>query len=695
MANKGIAPLLQRFEVTAYGCHEEARRRLLISLEESRAKAKSPGHSIETFFFTEYFSLQPLLFSETRWHEAKLYFPFIRRIVDENQFLWTPNRLGDDLRLQPKAPAILSKFADHTQFILSLKTAGEGAKVFRKWRLPKSLTASSRQEFLSAQFRDKTITPTTWEKELTKIKGKPNAREKTILLKEFGLIGQPWRASEKRCILYTFPIASDAVFYGYFILILQATRKANDLRKLLRELFPKLATEIYLPVLALLHESLFEQNLSAHIEETLKSIRESPSRKSVRLSKYLARQSTTTEKLLSHNEVAFLHDADTPWGKREFGRRYSDLEGQLHDLWVRRRELFDSYEDPDPARFPHLTDDVDRAKERLMLLNKTLLFDEYQVASPGLVEAVEKVISGARLLRPPSISGGSLPSALVYGTPGSGKDTLARMIPIFSPQFFAKDIHTVNMSALRPDFLTGPLLQGLIVKDSHASPPAIPGKKAGFFLDGLFGAASEATFILDELNSLDIDLQGILLRILEQGEVTPLLDLESRKIRHLIIGIVNEDPEDISRQTEMGDLLLDKGRFGSLISGLLYEVVRRSRRLRDDLFHRLRRHLYVTVPNINDRREDIPILFYSHISSISKSAGWKGLRVDLPSYRALMDKSINWRGNIRDVQAVAGLAVAVAKEMGDEGHISQACVRKALHQFFVRRGQSTEAEHPV
>ena len=217
------------------------------------------------------------------------------------------------------------------------------------------------------------------------------------------------------------------------------------------------------------------------------------------------------------------------------------------------------------------------------------------------------------------------------------------------------------------------------------------GKDGGarFALDSVFVSASRqptdsqeiedsvpAAFILDELNSLDVDLQGILLRILEQGEIRPLLGLKPVYIRHLIVGIVNENPEEITRETEVREFLRDKGRFGSILSGLFYELIRRTRRLRDDLYHRLRRNLYVEIPDLDNRREDIPILFYVSVPDPHKDP-----IIELSAYKLLMNPRIQWTGNIRQIQAVAKIASRYAED-DYLSWISEDCVREALETEF-------------
>jgi hypothetical protein len=668
--------LLQRFEVVAYGCHERARRTV-------RKELRASGVSIETFIFVEYFCLQPIVVSPSpsqSWRSAQVYFPYIRRIVEENQFLWFPDASGA-LSLQPKSRNLLAAFEPHAHFLLPGPKAMVGTKILEAWQQHGYHANPGGKSTFPYRL---CIAPADWGEWLQQISWQATTGgDQKALLLEFGLIGAAWQKSNHSCLVYAFPIASDAVFYGYFILLVpdpgngaEMGNSSSVLDSRIGDLFPRIVDETYLPVLTLLHESILEERLRSLIEDASKvsAERSSPISMAGPVSPVEA-----AEQFVTRDNIPFLRDLteDAP-PCDDRARTFSRMETELHDLWMRRLNLLAKVRN------------TDAACERL---KQTLLFARYQVASPGMVDAVKKVMLSARQLPSPRSPGDALPAALVFGTPGSGKDTLARMIPLFSPDYFEDDVHTVNMSALKPDLLTGPLIQGLSITNAQPN-SAVPGK-AGFALDGIFYAAVQssqehgtfdasystrrkATFILDELNSLDVDLQGILLRILEQGEVTPLLGLARQHVRHLVVGIVNEDPEDISREAQIRDLLVDKGRFGSLLSGLLYEVVRRSRRLRNDLYHRLRRQLFVALPDIDERREDIPILFYH---TVTKEPGWKHARIDLRVYRLLMDSRISWPGNIREIQSVAKRAILCAQDLAID-HISFDCVRKALEEEF-------------
>jgi transcriptional regulator with PAS, ATPase and Fis domain len=175
---------------------------------------------------------------------------------------------------------------------------------------------------------------------------------------------------------------------------------------------------------------------------------------------------------------------------------------------------------------------------------------------------------------------------------------------------------------------------------------------------------SRRVFILDELNSLDYDMQGSLLRLLENSEVVSMFSTgEPQWIDALIIGIVNEDPEKVTRESELR-LLEDAEEFlGKAEAARLYEALHHARRLRPDLVYRLRRGVYVQMPPLRERREDIPLLFKhpcsEHIRTLCTDCLSEAdepdvlVEYELEAYDTLMRRDLPWPGNIRQLQSVA------------------------------------------
>lgn len=238
------------------------------------------------------------------------------------------------------------------------------------------------------------------------------------------------------------------------------------------------------------------------------------------------------------------------------------------------------------------------------------------------------------------------------------------------------------MAALKPNALAIPLLFGIKIETLKID-------IGGMILNQ---NSPESVIILDELNSLDHDLQGSLLRILENGEVRALFDAKTVNVRNLIIGIVNEDPEIVSREKELKELKAAEAFLGKVIGSFLYTNFCSARKLRPDLMYRLKRGLYICIPPLHKRREDIPILFAANMKSALKNLnGEKELpfEIEMDVFERLMKEDIDWPGNIRQLEAVtkdiASKAYEKHKEKNstDEVEIDILTVEEVLKDYYL------------
>ncbi len=720
-SEEGLPELLRALEVLAFGCHEKSIAHLLSSFDKN-----STG--IETFTFVEYFAVTPLRFPSDRdaYYKCRFYYPFIRRLIEENHYLWQLNsKIGydaDDPKLfeaGSRSKQTWADFSDLDNFVYHGYYAPYGLRAFDKWHAGAKV---------KAWLQHRSVSVKQWSHILDTICEEPpedQEDDRQQLLTEFGLIGQPLRISNLGCEIFIHPIASANLFYGYLLVIIPNLAGVNvsggvpnaanpgkagqAIRRTLREEIPRILSSVYLPVLVLFHESQLEEELKRAVvgfSEDMEREQAKPPLERATLQEFMERKETRVlSGIVTKAEDLFVakdgkEPRDVIGGAEALNFEVADsVERRLGFLWKSRSDLVPK--ESEIERFGGLWGDAfSEFKAKLRRLEDSLVLDSYYAASPGMVEAIHSAMVGAGNLKPPRREGKNLPCALVYGEPGSGKDKMAQLIALFAgmdegiregkvpTDYSSSERYVVNMAAIRPPAITGPLLQGL-------APVGIKldadNKTAQFSLEGIFVAASQvgtdsderqsecapAVFILDELNSLDIDLQGILLRILEQGEVTPLFGIRRQYIKHLIIGIVNEDPKAITRESEIRQILDESGTFGTIVSSLLYESVRRARHLRDDLFHRLKRDVYIEIPNLNDRREDIPILFYR---TLAKEAAPRDVIVAYPVFRLLMDPQISWTGNVRQVQSLA--RGVLSKVSGDRIVVSETIIEKALSEQF-------------
>jgi len=524
-----------------------------------------------------------------------------------------------------------------------------------------------------------------------------------LLLREYNLVLRPWLQSpDLRDIgVAAYSISTKAVFWGECLVVFPLENPAGLKGKaaLLLRLSELLRSEIqtvYAPMLCLLENSVYEHDLDHSIEvaeRTTPTPRNLPSARDV------------TPKLMQDYGAYFKWLADglggakppVPAAKRPlfvqqiFARLllqlYADpmglrsyvnhVEWALIELWADRFASFPSFK-----------------RAYWKRLGGSLVFAKYLVASPNMVRCTEKAMS---LRHKKSEKSRAVRSALVVGGPGSGKDAMAQLIRLFSPGFRLSGFATLNMAMFRPKEAAVPLLLGLktTINGTECGIVGFFEKVLKTYKDGRRGF----TFILDELNSLDIDTQGALLRVLENAELQPLGSVSTSvsEMDLLIVGVMNEDPQMIMKRQAMDRVLQQHDMFGAILGQSLHEMLRRQRRLRDDLYYRFIRGGEIILPELKDRREDIPILFFFYVDKeykalmpepVRASHNWQ---IELPVYDALTDVKLAWEGNLRELQTVTrNIVIEAVADFESKGDPNQMLLIKGIHARHALSAQKSE-----
>lgn len=133
--------------------------------------------------------------------------------------------------------------------------------------------------------------------------------------------------------------------------------------------------------------------------------------------------------------------------------------------------------------------------------------------------------------------------------------------------------------------------------------------------DGFFDRAGRGTLFLDEVGELTPEQQVKLLRVLQEGEYTPVGGTP-RKAEARIISATNRD----------------------------FNQLRREKKIRDDFFYRIN-ILSLTLPPLRERKEDLPLLF----ACILEQEGQPDLMLPPKIHDALA--AYDWPGNVRELQA--------------------------------------------
>ena len=206
---------------------------------------------------------------------------------------------------------------------------------------------------------------------------------------------------------------------------------------------------------------------------------------------------------------------------------------------------------------------------------------------------------------------------LLRGETGAGKEMCARAIHHAGPRRVA-ELVSVNMAAVQAP-LAGSELFG------H-----VRGAFTGATHDrmGLFERAHNGTLFLDEVGDTPPDVQVMLLRVLETGDVLPVGGRLPRHVDVRLVAATNADLED----------LITSGQF------------------RAPLHHRLAGYT-IRVPALRERRDDIPRLFVHFLRQELATLG-EADRIERPQLgtqplvpasliRRLM--SYHWPGNVREL----------------------------------------------
>lgn len=210
-------------------------------------------------------------------------------------------------------------------------------------------------------------------------------------------------------------------------------------------------------------------------------------------------------------------------------------------------------------------------------------------------------------------------TVLLLGETGTGKDLLARVIHEKSPR------------AEKPFVITdcAVLTEKLIESDLF-------GHQKGAFTGahelrrGKFERADGGTIFLNEIETLPLEAQAKLLRVLEDSEMERVGGSTIIKVNVRVIAACNSDLE----------AAVDEGLF------------------RRDLFHRLN-IVTLYLPPLKERREDIPILANHFLAIYSEKYGKEDCRLDEAVYDILF--SYPWPGNIRELENTIERAVITAK----------------------------------
>jgi len=206
-------------------------------------------------------------------------------------------------------------------------------------------------------------------------------------------------------------------------------------------------------------------------------------------------------------------------------------------------------------------------------------------------------------------------NVLITGKSGTGKELVAKAIH-FNSNRNDKIFLPINCGAISENLIESELF----------------GHKKGSFTGaidekiGLFKVADGGTLFLDEIGDLPLNMQVKLLRAIEDKKFIPVGGIKPVSTDVRIIAATNQN---LFKKSEAGEF-------------------------REDLYYRLN-VIEISLPSLNERREDVPLLVNYFVEKYCNEMGKKILGVDNDAMKALM--SHNWRGGVRELENVIERAV--------------------------------------
>ena len=198
-------------------------------------------------------------------------------------------------------------------------------------------------------------------------------------------------------------------------------------------------------------------------------------------------------------------------------------------------------------------------------------------------------------------------TVLVYGETGTGKE------------LFVQGIHNSSKRKTEPFIaqscaaIPESLLEGILFGTTKGSYTGAVDRA------GLFELAHGGSLFLDEVNSMPLELQSKLLRVLEDGYIRRVGSTKEFQVDVRVICAMNEPPN----------------------------VCLEENRLRPDLYYRLN-VFSLHIPPLRNRKEDVSLLARHFVQHFNRKFGKSVEVLDNEVYETLLNYS--WPGNVRELK---------------------------------------------
>jgi len=245
---------------------------------------------------------------------------------------------------------------------------------------------------------------------------------------------------------------------------------------------------------------------------------------------------------------------------------------------------------------------VERALEATNLRRENRRLRAQAITPEGLIG---KSVAAQQLRQMITKLAGANSRVLISGPPGSGKETVARLIHGASSRA-RNEFVAISAAGMTPERMD----LELFGQEGEGGRPA---------KIGVFERAHSGTLYLDEVADMPRETQGRILRV--------LVDQRFRRVGgdadvQVDVRVVSSTSRDLREEIAAG-------------------------RFREDLFHRLN-VVPVNVPGLSERREDIPELLEYFIERISDATGMPRRRLAQDALATLQVRA--WPGNLRQLR---------------------------------------------
>ncbi len=262
----------------------------------------------------------------------------------------------------------------------------------------------------------------------------------------------------------------------------------------------------------------------------------------------------------------------------------------------------------------------------------------------GSSEEIKKVFNQVNQVAPTGFT------VILYGETGSGKELIARAIHNQSKRKRSK-IVTIDCGAIPETLLESELF----------------GYEKGAFTgadkrkEGYVESASKSTLFLDEIGNLSLQMQGKLLRAIEEKCIKRLGGTDD----------INIDVRIIVAGNKKLDELVKAGKF------------------REDLYHRLN-EFTIDIPPLRKRKEDVIYLSRRFLDETNRELRKNVREFSESTLECLLN--YEWPGNVRELKNVIRQSVLMSNDVVETVNLPNKKSGSSDRLFDYATGKSTELE---